>query len=334
MPVLILFRMGGGTVSTVRTAPKGFTELSLDVLQTDTQVNFDIYIWPEESPLPVLYRDRNLPFTDDQRRRLADSGRLSLFIRSDEAGELTFYVEKNLDRIIASPLVSLGDKAKLLYDTSLRLAIDILDQPETHQNLRRSEDLVRNAISYVLLGKDALHSLLVLKAYDYRTYTHSVNVCTIGLALAERVGFTNPRDLMDFGVGALFHDVGKTRIPHEVLQKTGPLNDNEWAQIRKHPLMGMELIAPHADFPEKAKSIVLQHHERLDGKGYPHGASAQDIHPFAQVAAMVDVFDAITSRRPYKEALDTYPALTVMTDEVGTHLSEEYFKEFVKLMGK
>ena len=317
-----------------RGALPGFTRIGLNLLQVDTVVDFDIYVWPEKSELPVLYRSRNLPFDAGNRERLAEGDVSEILIRDDSTGAVNAYVERNLDKIVARPDIPLEEKAKLLYDTSLKIAVDLLDHPETHENLRRSEDLVRNTISYVLLGKDSFHELLALKAYDYRTYTHSVNVCTIGLALAEKVGFSRQTELMDFGVGAIFHDVGKTKIPHEVLTKSGPLSDEEWEQMKLHPIVGLELLAPHIDFPKDSRAIVLQHHERLDGHGYPEGRRGEDIHPFAKVTALVDVFDALTSRWPYKDAVDSYPALQIMKEEVGDHFSDDYFKEFVKLMGE
>jgi len=317
-----------------RVTPSGFTQFDLNLLQLNTVVDFDIYIWPDNSVEPVLYRSRDLPFSEEHRKRLEEANRSQILMREAHAPALNSYVERHLDKIIASDSIPTSEKAKFLYDTSLRLAIDVLDHPETHDNLRRSQELVRNTISYVLLGKDSFHELLALKSYDYRTYTHSVNVCTIGLALTEKLGFSSQTQLMDFGVGAIFHDVGKTRIPQDVLRKAGPLSNYEWEMMKRHPVIGLELIRPHVDFPEDARAIVLQHHERLDGNGYPDGKCEKEIHPFAKAAALVDVFDALTSKRPYKEAVESYPALEIMKEEVGDHFDEGYFREFVKLMGE
>jgi HD-GYP domain-containing protein (c-di-GMP phosphodiesterase class II) len=317
-----------------RETPPGFVQLDLNLLQIDKPVEFDIYIWPETSLRPVLYRGGHMPFGEDHRERLSRRGPFVAFARVESAGALDDYIEHNLDRIIANPNVRTADKAKLLYDTSLRLAAGILSEPGTKESLERSEDLVRNTISYVLLGKDAFHELLELKAYDYRTYTHSVNVCAIGLALAQRVGFESRTELADFGLGAIFHDVGKTRISHDLLTKSGPLNDNEWQLMRQHPRMGLDLIAPHIDFPPDGRAVVAQHHERLDGSGYPDGLKGEEIHPYAKVAAIADVFDALTSSRPYKDAVDSFPALQDMKGDVGAHFHEGYFQEFVRLLGR
>jgi len=317
-----------------RVVPSGFAEFDIKLLQAETIVDFDVYIWPETSPIPVLYRAKNYTFDEEHRIRMMEAGTAQVFMVQEDAPALNLYVERHLDRIIASDELAVDEKAKILYDTSLTLAQEILDEPATHKNLKRSEALVRNTISYVLLGKDAFHELMALKAYDYRTYTHSVNVCAIGLALAEKVGFNSELELMSFGVGAIFHDVGKTKIPQDILLKGTPLTDSDWVEIKKHPVTGLELIAPHTEFPDDAKAIVLDHHEWNDGRGYPNGKHEADIHPYAKIAALADVFDALTSRRPYKDAVETYPALRIMKDEVGAHFIDEYYREFVKLLGQ
>jgi len=159
-------------------------------------------------------------------------------------------------------------------------------------------------------------------------------VCTIGLALAEQVGLRSQAHLMDFGVGAMFHDVGKTKIPSAILRKRGPLTEDEWEQMKRHPEMGIALLDPKSPFPDDSKAIILQHHERIDGSGYPKGLIGAEIHPFARVAAIVDVFDALTSRRTYKDAVGSFPALRIIKEEVGTHFDEDYYRVFVRLLGK
>lgn len=320
-------------MATTRKLPQGFSECDLTLLQVDTKLDFNIYIWPDSSPAPVLYRDKDLEFLDEHRARLREAD-AKVYIHTADTKTLNRYVERNLDRIIASPMIPPKQKAQILYRSSLMMVQDLLDRPEATENFKRSEDIVRSTIGYILQGKDSFHQLMSLTSYDYYTYTHSVNVCTIGLALAEQVGLRSQGELMDFGVGAIFHDVGKTRIPAAILRKRGPLTDIEWVEMRRHPQAGLELLDPQAPFSEASKAVIAQHHERLDGTGYPMGLSDGDIHPFARVAAVVDVFDALTTRRTYKDAVASYPALRIMKEEVGTHFDETYYRAFVKLLGR
>ncbi len=321
-------------MSSKRKTPAGYATVDLSLLQVDTVVDFDIYIWPTSSPLPVLYRSKDLPFLHETRARLAETDNPQILVKHDQSGVLSRYIEKNLDRIISSPTLPTKAKARILYQSSLRLVQDILDRPDAPENFRRSEDVVRNTIGYILHGKDAFHQLMSLTSYDYYTYTHSVNVCTIGLALAEQVGLRSQTELMDFGVGAIFHDVGKTRISPAILRKRGPLTESEWQEMKKHPEIGISLLDPDAPFSEDSTAVILEHHERIDGTGYPKGKRNGQIHQFAKVAAIADCFDALTSRRTYKDAVASYPALKVMKEGIGTHFEPEYFRVFVHLLGK
>ena len=156
--------------------PSGFTRLDYSLLQTETVLDFDIYIWPDADRQPVLYRNRNLPFLDEHKERLGDLGTSELLTRKDQSDAVNRYVERNLDRIVASPSLPIKTKARILYRTSLQMAKDLLENPAAGDNLKRSEDMVRATISYVLQGKEAFQQLLSITSYDYYTYTHSVNV--------------------------------------------------------------------------------------------------------------------------------------------------------------
>ncbi len=316
-----------------KTLPPGYARLEMALLQTETVVDFDIFIWGDDARPPVLYRNRNLPFLDEHRERLAEMGTSELLTRSQDEKAVARYVERNLDRVIASPTLPLTAKAKILYQSSLQLAQDILESPTAPDSLKRSEDVVRSTIGYVLQGKEAFQQLMSITSYDYYTYTHSVNVCTMGIALAEEVGLRSQTELMEFGIGALFHDVGKTRISPAILRKRGPLTDEEWVLMRRHPEMGIALLDPDAPVSEASRAVILQHHERLDGTGYPGGRKAGDIHPFAKVAGIIDVFDALTTRRSYKDAIGSFPALRLMKAGIGEHFDEEYFRQFVGILG-
>lgn len=320
-------------MSAAKRVPPGYTRLELSLLQTETVVDFDIYIWGRDKRPPVLYRNRNLPFLDEHRERLDEMGTSQLLTRAEDEKAVGRYVERNLDRIIASPNLAMQAKAKILYHTSLQLAMDILESPGAPETLKRSEDVVRSTIGYVLQGKGAFQQLMSITSYDYYTYTHSVNVCTMGIALAEQVGLRSQTELMELGVGALFHDVGKTRISPAILRKRGPLSEEEWVLMRRHPAMGIELLDPAAPFSEASKAVVMEHHERLDGTGYPEGKKGDEIHPFAKVTGIVDVFDALTTRRSYKDAIGSFPALKLMKSGVGEHFDDEYFRQFVAILG-
>jgi len=184
----------------------------------------------------------------------------------------------------------------------------------------------------VFRNVDALLSLTALKDYSEHTYTHSVNVCCLTLAIAYASGVTEEEAAV-IGVGGLLHDIGKSKIPLSLLDKPGPLTDDERKVIMSHPLFGEEILKSMDNVPEEAFFITGQHHEKVSGKGYPRGMSGADMHPWAKMAAVADVYDALTSARPYKPGLPPHVALRVIFDGKGTDFDDEVVDTFIKQLG-
>lgn len=155
-------------------------------------------------------------------------------------------------------------------------------------------------------NKDIEGVLTYLEEYDYYTFTHSVGVMSVAMGVAKELGYRG-EELEDVGMGALLHDVGKTRVPKEILTKPSRLTKQEFSVIKKHPGEGACIFNSFTDMKyitDGVEKSVTQHHERLDGSGYPLGASGREIHEYAQIMAVADVFDAMTSNRVYKRAVD------------------------------
>ncbi|MCT4604843.1 MAG: HD-GYP domain-containing protein [Marinisporobacter sp.] len=138
-----------------------------------------------------------------------------------------------------------------------------------------------------------------LQATDNHTYTHSVNVSLLAHALGEWLGFDQAA-LKDLSIAGLLHDIGKTQIDHHILSKTGKLTSQEFEEIKKHPIYGFRLVE-HQDIPHSIKMAILMHHERYDGSGYPLNAKNEQIHDYAKIVAIADIYDAMTSARSYRK---------------------------------
>jgi len=169
-------------------------------------------------------------------------------------------------------------------------------------------------------------------SFNYSTYTHSINVCTLSLALAQFVGVKNPSDLRTLGTGALLHDIGKTKIDISILNKTGPLTNAEMDIVRQHPQWGCDL-AKETDLIDRESYIpIIQHHERENESGYPHAIGGKQIHMYGKITAIADVFDAMTTQRVYRNAVDAYPALKEMYEDRGA-FDPELLGAFTKMLG-
>jgi putative nucleotidyltransferase with HDIG domain len=166
-----------------------------------------------------------------------------------------------------------------------------------------------------------------IESKDIYTQGHCVRVADLSCALWKRVAPDDATSLFWFRIGALLHDVGKLLVPAEVLNKPGRLDEHEWALVRRHPTAGVELLAD-IEFPWDVLPIVQSHHERWDGTGYPHGLAGDAIPLTARVVCIADVYDALTSRRSYKDRFTHDDAMDVMRRESGKVFDPELFAQF------
>jgi len=192
--------------------------------------------------------------------------------------------------------------------------------------------LVDEISSSMLRNPGALISIARLKRADDYTYMHSVAVCGLMIALAQRLEF-DERDTRDAGLAGLLHDVGKMTIPPEVLNKPGKLTDAEFTLVKTHPEAGHKMLLEGSDIAEAALDVCLHHHEKIDKKGYPHRLQGGEISLFAKMAAICDVYDAITSDRPYKAGWNPAEAIRRMAEWSKSHFEDHVFQAFVKSVG-
>jgi putative nucleotidyltransferase with HDIG domain len=302
----------------------------LDSIRVDSVLEFDLYIKVDRQL--VLYRSANLPFTDRTRQKLVENKVERLFVSFESRQKYQHYIEKNLDKILKDPAIHEVKKAGILYETSTNLVKDVLSNPTYGDNIQRSKEMVANTVNYILQGRDAFLQLLRITSFDYYTYTHSVNVCTFSIALAQQLGFDDEQFLHELGTGALLHDVGKSKISDRIINKRTALTPIEFEIMKKHPQWGVDILQDTDLIPEASYYPVLQHHERGDRRGYPAGVSLDDLHIYSKIVAVVDSFDAMTTERVYQRAMDTFPALKIMFSLKGAY-DEQILRTFVELMG-
>ncbi|MFQ6008238.1 MAG: HD-GYP domain-containing protein, partial [Candidatus Zixiibacteriota bacterium] len=277
------------------TATDVYLPITLDTLRVDTILAFDLFIKIKQTF--VLYRSADLPFNDSTRQKLLENRVERLYIKSDSKQKYQRYLESNLGKILTDPHIQDEKKATVLYETSTNLVKEVLTNPTYGDNIRRSKDLVTNTIDYILKGREAFLNLLKITSVDYYTYTHSVHVCTFSIALAQQMGFNDEEFLNELGVGALLHDIGKSRVSERILKKRTPLNSIEFEIMKKHPKWGVDILAETDEIAANSYYPVLQHHERGNRSGYPGKLSFDEMHIYAQIVAITDSFDAMTTER-------------------------------------
>jgi putative nucleotidyltransferase with HDIG domain len=195
-----------------------------------------------------------------------------------------------------------------------------------------AQRLVEEISDSVTRNPGALISLARLKTADDYTYMHSVAVCALMVALARQLGLDEAQ-VRSAGIAGLLHDLGKAATPSEVLNKPGKLTDAEFAIIKSHPEEGHRMLLQGSGVDAVALDVVLHHHEKMDGSGYPQGLRGDAISLPAKMGAVCDVYDAITSNRPYKAGWDPAESLRKMAEWIQGHFEPTVFQAFVKSIG-
>jgi len=312
--------------------------MSVDVLRVDGMLYFDLYLYKRSARDGaqgdyVLYRGQNLPMTQKHIDRLSESGIRAVFVKSDQRKEYMRYVESNLATILADEDVETVEKASLIYEAASGIVEDLSRNPEDPAIIERSRSLVENMIDILQTTKGFIRAILSVFSGATGIYNHSVNVTLYSLALANRLGM-DVEGVTDLGLAALFHDIGKVRVDKSILEKPGKLTDEEVHLVRMHPEWGLQIVARAPGLPDAIRRVVHEHHEQCDGKGYPQGLVKDEIHPFARIVAMINVFDELTTKRPYRQASSFFEALRIMRDEMAGAFEHEMWRQFVLMLGE
>ena len=310
-----------------------FIPVSLGSLRIDSVTSFDVYFQPGPGQPFVLYAERNLHFTEDARKRLVDNRVDTVYVRGTQISEYSRYIEENLPAILSDPDIKSDEKSEMLYSSASSVAESVMQDPQSQQNLRRGREIVKHTVNFMLEDRQVLAYLLRSLSSVYEVYTHSVNVVTYGIALAQRAGESDPATLRELAIGALLHDVGKSKIDPAIINCRGTLTNEQWEMMKRHPNHGHEMLAATGTIGEIALDIVRHHHERLRGAGYPDNLKGSSISHFVRMITIADIFDALTTDRPFQKARSTFAALNLMRSQVANDLDPDFFRIFVSMMG-
>lgn len=253
-----------------------------------------------------------------------------LLIRKQDLQSFYDHMEGALSAIIDNPRLASAKKSKLIYTCATKVMQDIYNDPRSGDNLARTRQMSDTIIGYTLSDPASIPSLLSLSSHDYYTFTHCVNVAVFAVGLWQFIGLGSEEELREFALGCILHDLGKSAITDAILNKPGRLTTEEFATIKTHPGKGHALMAD--SLSATALDIILHHHERYDGSGYPEGLQGDEISDNAKVAIIADVYDALTTNRPYGEARDPFAALLLMKEKMVGHFEQKKFIAFIKFL--
>ncbi len=224
--------------------------------------------------------------------------------------------------------------ARSTYKNCLKTARNYIDGARRGEQIDCSsaEPVVEEIMGSITRNPDALYSIAKLRVVDDYTYSHCVNVAVLGIMFSKYLGFSAEVQ-REVGTAALFHDLGKARVPLEILNAPRKLTDEEFSVIQNHARLGYEQLKNAPDFTDDILNGVLEHHERHDGSGYPHGLAGEQISPVARILSVVDVYDALTSRRVYKKTIPSHQVLAMIFQQREKDFYPGLAEHFAKMVG-
>jgi HD-GYP domain-containing protein (c-di-GMP phosphodiesterase class II) len=281
----------------------------------------------------VLYAAAGEQFTPSHRQKLHDAGVTEVFIQATERPDYEHYIEKHLPYILSDEVIPTPERAQVLYTVSESVVRGVFENGLPHgltcRDYTRVAKLVEKSLGF-LSREQSLRHIAALASHDYSVYTHNVHVFVFATAILQAMKVDEHTQLQA-GIGALLHDIGKTRIPKEILAKPGPLTPEERAVINTHPVRGL-VLCQDVPLSQAAGHCILLHHERMDGGGYPGGLTGESLPDHVKALAVADVYDALTSNRVYAPAMAPFAALRLMRDEMAGHFDREVYKRLVVIL--
>ena len=310
-----------------------YLPVDLSSLKTDTKVGCDLYLLVKSGADSryILYCRGDAIFESSKREMLLGKNISRLFITKEDQQKYYEYLENNFQSIISDTKLSSDEKTKIVHGAATNIVKDLFNDPRSG-SIERTKTFAYNMVDYVLKDTSAAQSLLKIAVHEYYTYTHCVNVAAVGTLFAKDLGLED-KDLKGLCSGILLHDVGKTKISTDILNKKGKLTKEEFDEIKKHPELGAEVLDETGTEFKEERIITLQHHENYDGSGYPYGLAKNEIHPCGKIARIIDVYDALTTKRSYADAIRPFAALLEMRNNMLNCFDNELFKEFIQFLG-
>ena len=311
-----------------------YIPVTFNAIRADTIVGCDLYIENHinEEIRYVLYCSGKNVIKSDKIEDLQKNQIKRLFIRKEDQKIYLKYVESSLKHIINDDGVDIKERAHIVYDVAKNIMSDVFEDPRSGEHVERSKSWVSNTIDLIIRSKGSFSGMMGMISYDYYTYTHSVNVSVLGLLFAKYLGIDGG-EMHVFGTGLLLHDVGKTEIDPQIINKKERLNDEEFASIKMHVEIGADILKHTGGIDSTSFFPIMQHHEKYNGKGYPNGLKGDAIHKYGRIAGIIDVYDALTTKRTYSDARKPFAALKIMNEEMKGHFDEKYFKDFILFLG-
>ena len=289
-----------------------------------------------ETEIQKLIKECKFVYVDTEKSSAHDKS-LKGHISSDKNHQALEFVDTvimNVNDMYDESFEEDLEKAKILHNSTqeyIEEAFTVL-RNGGELSVETAKEAVSDLVEQILQNPDALVWLCQLKEKDKYTAVHSINVCILSLTFGRELKL-NEAELNILGLGALLFDIGKSRITDDILKKPDSLNPDEFLLMKAHSFLGFAMLDENKNIPKEVLDIVLNHHERLNGMGYPNSRKGSEISRFTKIVSIVDAFDAMTSDRCYKDAFQPQHALNELYNMAPDELDQELIEAFIKCIG-
>lgn len=310
---------------------KKYKRIDKRLITEGSQIDFNLFLTNETKNAMTIFLQSDSAVNGDTKVKLREVE--MLYISEDEEEQYQSYVNKHLQSIARNSDIPTEQKARLVYEKASETIDAMFSNPESLKNVENTQPVVNNFIDIILNDTSAVESLMKITAHDYYTHTHSINVSIYTLSLGSFLGITG-KELEVLGMAAILHDLGKSKIDYEIINKNGKLTEDEFMQMKNHPALGHEIALNLGISDERILSGIRHHHEKISGGGYPDNLSGEQISQFARIIGVCDVFDALSTKRSYKDPMSSFESLRLMKEQMEGHLDMKMVNSFIKMLHK
>lgn len=271
-----------------------------------------------------LFLRKYMPIVDDVYASLM-SEHCVLYVHEDEKLKYDNHqIDLAAKNVVPQQMVA-------LYSNFSNNMNQFFENPESLSNYKVAKANVQSLVSTVLNTQCNASSFLSTLVYEYYTHTHSLNVCVYAISLGKNLGL-GKEALDELGTAAMLHDIGKSKINKNIINRNGKLSEDEFKEIQKHPVHSWNILKQLGIKNKNILAGVRGHHEKLDGTGYPDNLMSKDIHIYAKIIGICDVFDAMTTKKTYKDSKNTFETLILMKKQMRNHLDSVLINHFILML--
>lgn len=301
------------------------------VITEGEELTFQLYFPNEDKSAMIMFLHRNTIIDGNHKVRLREVNKF--YIDEEEATIYEAYVQHHIQTIARSEDISIDDKAIIVYEKASAVIDEMFHNPESLEIAKNVKPLVDSIVDIILHDTKAVESLLKITAHDYYTHTHSINVSIYTLSLGAYLGIEG-EELKNLGMAAVLHDIGKSKVNYDIINKNGKLTEVEFDEMKTHPAEGHKIALNLGITDEGILTGIRHHHEKLIGGGYPDGIKGDEISYFARIIGVCDVFDALTTKRSYKDPMTTFESIKLMKEAMKGHLDFDIVNSLIRMLRK